>query len=71
MKLYMVRDKTTGKFVSNLTNPRHKYWESRKRAESAIKNYNPKRFCLRNHEIEEENYDLEIVEFDLVESVAK
>ena len=71
MKLYMVRDKTTGKFVSNLTNPRHKYWKSRKRSEIAIKNYNPKRFCLRNHGIEEENYDLEIVEFDLVESVAK
>ena len=28
--LYGVMDKLTGKLVSNLTNPRHKYWETRK-----------------------------------------
>ena len=28
--LYGVMDKSTGKLVSNLTNPRHKYWETRK-----------------------------------------
>lgn len=40
-KLYGVIDTTTGKLVSNLTNPRHKYWESRKRAEAALASYNP------------------------------
>ena len=25
--------------MSNLTNPRHKYWETRKAAENAIKNF--------------------------------
>ena len=29
--LYGVMDKLTGKLVSNLTNPRHKYWETRKK----------------------------------------
>ena len=28
--LYGVMDKLTGKLVSNLTNPRHKYWETKK-----------------------------------------
>lgn len=28
--LYGVMDKLTGKLLSNLTNPRHKYWETRK-----------------------------------------
>ena len=37
--LYGVMDKSTDKLVSNLTNPRHKYWETRKAAENAIKNF--------------------------------
>ena len=53
-KLYAVRDKTTGKLVSNITNPRRKYWDRRNNAEAAIrKSYN------RNH--------LELVVFELVE----
>ena len=36
-KLFGVKDKSTGKLVSDITNPRHKYWESEKRAQSAIK----------------------------------
>lgn len=35
--LYGVMDKLTGKLVSNLTNPRHKYWETRKTAENAVR----------------------------------
>lgn len=37
--LYGVMDKSTGKLVSNLTNPRHKYWETRKIAENAVRNF--------------------------------
>lgn len=40
-KLFGVVDNSTGKLVSDLTNPRHKYWESEKRAQSAINSYNP------------------------------
>ena len=37
--LYGVVDKSTGKLVSNITNPRRKYWEKRVTAENAINNY--------------------------------
>lgn len=37
--LYGVMDKSTGKLVSNLTNPRHKYWETRKTAENAVRKF--------------------------------
>ena len=37
--LYGVMDKSTGKLVSNLTKPRHKYWETRKIAENAVRNF--------------------------------
>ena len=39
--LYGVLDTSTEKLVNDITNPRHKYWEQRKRAEQAVKNYNP------------------------------
>lgn len=38
--LYAARDTSTGKLVSNLTNPRRKYWDRRGNAVSAIQNYN-------------------------------
>ena len=34
--LYGIRNNKTDKFVSNLTNPRHKFWESEARALSAL-----------------------------------
>lgn len=34
--IYGVRNKKTGKLVSNITNPRHKFWESEARALSAL-----------------------------------
>ena len=71
MKIYMIRDNSTGKFVSNITNPGHKYWESRNRAEDAIERYDPKRlsmdFTCRNGVVDKRN--LEIIEFMLVESI--
>lgn len=42
--LYGVIDKSTGKLVSNLTNPRHKYWETRKTAENAVRKFMSKRY---------------------------
>lgn len=43
-KLYAVRDEEKGKLVSDLTNPRKKYWDKRCFAEEAIRKnirYNP------------------------------
>lgn len=37
--LYGVMDKSTGKLVSNITNPRHKYWEKSGTAENAVNKY--------------------------------
>ena len=42
--LYGVMDKLTGKLVSNLTNPRHKYWETIKTAENAVRNFMSRRY---------------------------
>lgn len=42
--LYGVMDKSTGKLVSNLTSPRHKYWETRKTAENAVRNFMSRRY---------------------------
>ena len=54
-KLYAVRDEKRGKLVSDLTNPRKKYWDKRCFAEEAIRKnirYNP---------------NLKLVIFELVE----
>lgn len=42
--LYGVMDKSTGKLVSNLTNPRHKYWETRKTAENVVRKFMSERY---------------------------
>ena len=54
--LYGAMDKLTGKLVSNLTNPRHKYWETRKTAENAVR-----RFMSRYYNIDRQ---LEVVEIE-------
>ena len=54
--LYGVMDKSTGKLVSNITNPRHKYWETRKTAENAVR-----RFMSRYYNIDRQ---LEVVEIE-------
>lgn len=63
--MYAVRDAATGKLVTNLTNPGHKYWEKKGYCLNAIKAYNKRsRYCSRRYE-----GPLEIVTFELVEIV--
>ena len=67
--LYAARDTTTGKLVSNITNPRRKYWDKKGNAQSAIDYYNrsyanrklPRSANKGEHGI------LELVTFKLVE----
>lgn len=40
MFIYGVRDKKTGKFVKDITNPGHKFWEVKGYCQKAIDNYN-------------------------------
>lgn len=54
--LYGVMDKSTGKLISNLTNPRHKYWETRKTAENAVRKFMSERYNT--------NRQLEVVEIE-------
>lgn len=58
--LYAARDTTTGKLVSDITNPRRKYWDRLGNARSAIDNYNRKSVKFKHGE-------LELVTFKLVE----
>lgn len=60
MRLYAARDKNTGKLVSGITNPSHKFWQRQKDCENAIKNYN---YYNRHYK----KYDLELVVFELTE----
>ena len=54
--LYGVMDKLTGKLVNNITNPRHKYWETRKTAENAFRNFMSRRYNV--------DRQLEVVEIE-------
>ena len=56
-RLYAVRDTDTGKLVSDITNPRRKYWDRKKNALSAIQN------GRRNYR----HKNMELVVFELVE----
>lgn len=60
MKLYAARDKNTGKLISTLTSPGHKFWQRRCDCEAAISRYNCDRYRRGN-------YDLELVVYELVE----
>ena len=40
LKLYGARDISTGKLVSDITNPKRKYWDKRGNAVKAIEHYN-------------------------------
>lgn len=62
INLYAVRDKKTGKFVGDITNPRRKFWELKKFCESAIATYIKRNFRYGL------KYDLEMVELVCVES---
>ena len=39
-RIYGARDTITGKLVSDITNPRRKYWDKKGNAEKAIEYYN-------------------------------
>ena len=54
--LYGVMDKLTGKLVSNITNTRHKYWETRKTAENAVRRFMSRYYNIDRH--------LEVVEIE-------
>ena len=67
--LYAARDTATGKLVSDITNPRRKYWDKRGNAQSAIDYYNSlyankklKYSCNKG-----EHGLIELVVFELVE----
>ena len=56
-RLYAVRDTDTGKLVSDITNPRRKYWDRRGNAVSAMGS------GIRRHK----HKNLKLVVFELVE----
>lgn len=64
-QLFGVKDKSTGKLVSDITNPRHKFWESEKRAQSAINGYNPIYVTQRDRK-KHNKKDLEVVEIKCI-----
>jgi hypothetical protein len=59
-RLYAVRDTQTGKLVSDITNPRRKYWDRKGNAEAAI------RGCKWRVGAERQS-KLKLVVFELVE----
>lgn len=63
LTIYGARDTSTGKLVSDITNPRRKYWDRKGNAVSAIQNYN-KRSNYRNRG---KHGTIELVTFRLVE----
>jgi hypothetical protein len=67
--IYGARDTTTGKLVSDITNPRRKYWDKKGNAQKAIDYYNT---CYANKKLKPyvnkgEHGLLELVTFELVE----
>lgn len=58
--LYGVIDKSTGKLVSDITNPRHKFWERKKSAETAVDRYTSPYHNIYKHKQE----DLDVVEIE-------
>lgn len=59
--LYAAREVTTGKLVSNLTNPRRKYWDRECNARNAIDYHNHRNARFGKPGI------VELVKFELVE----
>ena len=67
--LYGARDTTTGKLVSDITNPKRKYWDKKGNAEKAINDYNR---SYANRKLpwsanKGEHGIIELVTFELVE----
>lgn len=67
--IYGARDTSTGKLVSDITNPRRKYWDRKGNAVSAIDYYNrsyANRKFAKSHN-KGEHGTIELVTFRLVE----
>ena len=69
LKIYAARDTSTGKLVSDITNPRRKYWDKKGNAEKAIDYYNRSyaNRALRRSANKGEHGTIELVTFKLVE----
>ena len=68
-KLYAARDVNTGKLVSDITNPRRKYWDKKGNAVKAIEYYN-RAYAnrkLKPFDNKGEHGTIELVTFELVE----
>lgn len=68
-RLYAAREIETGKLVSDITNPKRKYWDRKSNAEKAIDSYN-RRYANKKLEYWDnrgEHSTLELVTFELVE----
>lgn len=67
--LYGARDTTTGRLVSDITNPRRKYWDKEGNARSAIEYYNRSyaNKPLPHYTNKGEHGTIELVKFELVE----
>lgn len=68
-RIYGARDTSTGKLVSDITNPRRKYWDKKGNAEKAINDYNR---SYANRKLpysanKGEHGIIELVTFELVE----
>ncbi len=66
--LYAIRDRSTGKFATNLTNPSHKFWEKRGSCESALAAYKRRYYNKAARTYKHKPEDLEVVELLFVES---
>lgn len=62
MKLYAVREKSTGKLVRGFSNPSRKFWERKADCENAVKRKDKKE---RMFGFDSSNF--EVVAFELVE----
>jgi hypothetical protein len=67
--IYGARDTTTGKLVSDITNPRRKYWDKKGNAQKAIDYYNRgyANRKLKPFDNKGEHGTIELVTFELVE----
>lgn len=68
-RLYAAREVSTGKLVSDITNPRRKYWDRKGNAKKAIDYYN-RAYAnrkLKPFDNKGEHGTIELVTFELVE----
>ena len=65
--IYGARDVDTGKLVSDITNPRRKYWDKRGNAQRAIDDYNEHAGDPRFNKNRGKYNRVELVIFELVE----